>query len=375
MPRLLFEVNDLRVAVYDADRAMRGVSGPIAETGEELGEGWVEVVSGLSYGVAEGEVLAIIGESASGKSLALMGAFGLLSPGARVIGGSVRYRDQVFRPGGTIGEPGQEQSRKERKQSRLSGTVVADYTDRDWARLIGTEVGFIFQNPVGSWTPDHVIGAQAGEALTVHTDLTHEEIEQRVYDALGEVQLPKSPRLFGAFRHQLSRGMAQRAMLAAALTKAPHLMIADEPLNGLDPSVAASIMDLIRAMQRKRGMAMVVVTHDMAAVASLADRVTVLYGGEIVENASVNDIYHHPKHPYTSGLVGSIPGAGNHRLRHIAGEAPRLVDIDHTRCVFADRCGYVTEVCTSSSPPSQAINGATVACHHAASLDLPGLGM
>jgi oligopeptide/dipeptide ABC transporter ATP-binding protein len=151
-------------------------------------------------------------------------------------------------------------------------------------------------------------------------------------------------------------------------------MIADEPLNGLDPSVAASIMDLIRAMQRKRGMAMIVVTHDMAAVASLADRVTVLYGGEIVENASVNDVYHHPKHPYTSGLIGSIPGAGNHRLRFIPGEAPRLVDIDHARCVFADRCGYVTEVCRTSPPPSLTIDGATVACHHAASLDLPGLG-
>jgi oligopeptide/dipeptide ABC transporter ATP-binding protein len=374
MPRQLFEVRDLRVAVYDSERAIHGEPGPTSETGEELGDGWVEVLPGVTYGVDEGEVLAMIGESASGKSLALMGAFGLLAPGARVIGGSVRYRDHIFKPGGSPGDPSKERSRKERKQARLAGTVVADYTDAEWARVVGTEVGFMFQNPVGSWTPDHVIGAQAGEALAAHSDLTPEEIEARVYDALGEVRLPKSPRLFGAYRHQLSRGMAQRAMLAAALTKAPYLMIADEPLNGLDPSVAAAIMELVRDMQHRRGMAMVVVTHDLAAVASLADRVAVLYGGEIVEDAPVNDLYHHPRHPYSDGLVGSIPGVTPGRLRHIPGEAPRLVDIDHARCVFADRCAHVSNICRSDAPRMRTVGASEVACHHADELTLLGIG-
>ena len=231
----------------------------------------------------------------------------------------------------------------------------------------------MFQNPVGSWTPVYQIGVQAGEALDFHADLTQEEIEERVFDALGEVKLPKSKRLFGAYSTQLSRGMAQRAMLAAALTKAPHLLIADEPLNGLDPSVAAAIMDLVRDMQRKRNMAMVVVTHDLAAVASIADRVAVLYGGEIIEEASATDIYHQPKHPYTSGLIGSIPGTGSGRLRHIQGEAPRLVDIDHRLCVFVDRCEYSVNECNHAKPVSGLAETSIVACHRSTELDLPGV--
>lgn len=373
MPRPLFEVDNLRVAVFDQDRSIGHVRGPVTDSGEQLADGWVEVLRGISFSVEEGEVLAMIGESASGKSLALMGGFGLLASGARVIGGVVRYRNHSYRPGGPIDKPASDRSRKERKQARQSGTVVADYNDPDWAGLMGSEVGFMFQNPIGSWTPDHVIGDQAGEALDYHSDLTVEEIEERVFDALGEVKLPKSRRLFGAYRHQLSRGMAQRAMLAAALTKAPHLMIADEPLNGLDPSVGAAIMDLVRDMQRKRNMAMIVVTHDLAAVASLADRVAVLYSGVIVEEASAVDIYHHPKHPYTSGLIGSIPGFTSGRLRHIPGEAPRLTDTDFSRCVFLDRCPYATDVCRETPPLPQTIGETMVVCHHAATLDLPGI--
>lgn len=368
----LFEVRGLRVAVFDQDRAVQGLPGPVADSGEQLGQGWIEVLHGISFGVREGEVLALIGESASGKSLALMGGFSLLSSGARVIGGSVSYKGYDYRPGGQIDKPDSDRSRKERKQSRQAGTVVANYEDDTFAALIGTEVGFMFQNPVGSWTPDHVIGSQAGEALDFHSDLTQEEIEQRVFDALGEVKLPRSRRLFGAYRHQLSRGMAQRAMLAAALTKAPLLMIADEPLNGLDPPVAAAIMDLVKDMQKKRRMAMIVVTHDLAAVASLADRVAVLYSGEIIEEASAAELYHHPKHPYTAGLIGSIPGVTAGRLRNIPGEAPRLTDTDWSRCVFIERCAYASEVC-STPPIAVRIGDTAVACHHAADLHLKGL--
>ena len=373
MPPSLFEVNDLRVAVFDADRAVRDVPGPVTEGGEQLAAGWVEVIPGVSFSVGEGEVLALIGESASGKSLALMGGFGLLAPGARVIGGEVRYAGHAFRPGGVLPDPERKRSRKERKMAGLSGTVVAEYGDDEFARLIGTEVGFVFQNPIGSWTPTLVIGEQSGEALAYHSQLTSEEIEERVFDALGEVRLPKSRRLFNAYSHEMSRGMAQRAMLAAALTKAPRLLIADEPLNGLDPPVAASIMDLIKDMQAKRNMAMVIVTHDLAAVASLADRVAVLYGGEIVEEDSATGTYHHPHHPYTSGLIGSIPGVTPGRLRCIPGEAPRLVDIDHSRCVFVDRCSHATDVCGDVAPPLMSTGDRRVACHHAERLSLPGL--
>ncbi len=373
MSRPLFEVTDLRVAVFDSDRAVRDAPGPITDAGESLAPGWVEVLPGVSYSVQPGEVLALVGESASGKSLALMGGFSLLLPGSRVIGGETRYKDVTFRPGGSLGVSKAKRSRKQRKESAMAGTVVADYHDDAWAYAVGTDIGFIFQDPIGSWTPDHIIGDQAGEALATHSDLTDEEIEERVLDALGEVNLPKSRRLLGAFRHELSRGTAQRAMLAAALTKAPGLLIADEPLNGLDPSVAAAIMDLIKDMQRKRDMAMIVVTHDLAAVAGLADRVAVLYGGEIVEEGSVEEIYHRPKHPYTSGLIGSIPGVTTGRLRYIPGEAPRLVDIERRGCVFADRCDFVSDICRSVPPQTRMLGETAVACHHADRNGLPGI--
>ena len=302
-----------------------------------------------------------------------MGGFGLLAPGARVIGGETRFRDLSFRPGGAPYDPAKTLSRKERKRAKTSGTVMAEFEDDEWARAIGTDVGFLFQNPVGSWTPVKVIGEQSGEAIGYHEDLTQAEIDQRVFDALGEVKLPKSNRLFNAYSNELSRGMAQRAMLAAALTKSPHLLIADEPLNGLDAPVAAAIMDLIIDMRDKRGMAMIVVTHDLAAVARVADRIAVVYGGVIIEEASATDIFHQPKHPYTSGLIGSIPGVTLDRLRSIPGEAPRLVDIDRTGCVFADRCDFVKDVCRTEAPVAARVGASTVACHRATELDLPGV--
>lgn len=379
----LFEVSHLRVAAFDADLAVGSafVAGaetgdlpvPVTDAGESLSQGWVEVLPDMSFSVESGEVLALVGESGSGKSLALMGAFSLLAQGTRVLGGQTRFEDTTFLPGGEVAVSDEKRSRRQRKESRVSGTVVADYSDDNWARTVGTRIGFMFQNPVGSWTPDLVIGEQAGESIAAHSDLTTKEIESRVFDALGEVELPKSRRLFGAFRHELSRGMAQRAMLAAAITKTPSLLIADEPLNGLDPPVAAAIMALIKDMQAKRQMAMIIVTHDLAAVASLADRVAVIYGGIIVEEGPVIEIYHRPKHPYTAGLIGSIPGVRPGRLRSIRGEAPRLVDIDRTKCVFADRCDLATDVCQVSQPETRPIGETMVACHHATQEGLPGI--
>jgi len=378
MSQPLFEVTNLRVAVFDPDRAIAGLPGPVLDSGEELAPGWVEVIPSLSYSVDEGESLAMVGESASGKSLTLMGAFGLLSPGAKVIGGTTRYGELTNQPAGDVRDPAEKLTRKERKEQkrkvRVAGTVMDEHGDEEWAEMMGTDVGFLFQNPIGAWMPVEVIGSQSGEALGYHSDLTAEEIEERVYDALGEVKLPKSSRMFNAFSVELSRGMAQRAMLAAALTKSPSLMIADEPLNGLDAPVAAAIMDLVLDMRDKRRMAMVLVTHDLAAVARVADRIAVVYSGLIIEEASADAIFHRPKHPYTSGLIGSIPGISSDRLRHIPGEAPRLVDTDRTACVFVDRCDFAVDACRASQPPLIEYDGGRVACHRWTELDLPGVG-
>ncbi|MEN8113724.1 MAG: ABC transporter ATP-binding protein [Actinomycetota bacterium] len=374
MSRKLFEVEGLRVAVNDQDAAvLENRQPPTTEHGEQLPFGWVEAVPGASYGVDASETLALIGESSSGKSLMLLGAFGLLPGGTRPLGGTTTYRDVTYQPAGRREEPDRPLRRRERKRLMRAGTVL-ETSDPEWERLVATEVGFLFQNPISSWTPILEIGPQAGEVLDAHTELPREEIEDRVMDALGEVRLPRSQRLFRAFSTQLSRGMGQRAMLAAALVKAPSLLIADEPLSGLDVSVAAAILDLIKDLRDRRGMAMIIVTHDLAVVSRIADRVAVVYGGRIIEQGAVVNVFRTPLHPYTSGLLGSLPALARDRLRPIPGEQPPLPAIQPGRCVFADRCAYADETCLATEPKLSALDTGEVACHHAASLDLPGVG-
>ncbi len=389
MLQRLLEVKNLRIAVNDPEAAVHG-DRPTAfmdatfvgndhiedwQAGQPLPVGWIEVIPGISYGVGAGEVLALIGESASGKSLALLGAFALLSGGARTLGGTVTYDGLTFHPAGSPQMPEAKRKRKrvEKRRRSLAGTVMAEY-DPEWARRVGMEVGFLFQDPIAAWTPTQVIGDQAGEALGIHTDLPVAEIKERVLDTLGEVQLPKSNRFFSAFATDVSRGQGQRAMLAAALVKGPRLLIADEPLTGLDPPVAAAILELIRDMQRKRGMGMILVTHDLATVAGIADRVAVVYAGRIIEHGPVREVFHAPKHPYTSGLLGSIPGIGKGRLRTISGEAHRLTDVPPGRCTFVNRCEFATGQCFASEPSLETIGPSSVACHLASLLDLPGVG-
>lgn len=374
MSQRLFEVEGLRIAINDQSAAVRkDREPPTTIHGEVLPFGWIEAIPAASFGVNASETLAIIGESSSGKSLMLLGAFGLLPSGTRVLGGTVTYRGTTFEPAGHRDEPTQPIRRKESKRLRRAGTVMDD-VDPEWAHLIATEVGFLFQNPISSWTPIIEIGPQAGEVLDVHTDLSDEEIEERVMDALGEVRLPKSKRLFGAFSIELSRGMGQRAMLAAALVKAPKLLIADEPLSGLDVSVAAAILDLLKDLRDRRNMAMIIVTHDLAVASRIADRIAVVYAGRVIEEGAVRSIFKHPTHPYTSGLLGSLPALATGRLRPIPGEQSLLTSVPSGRCVFADRCQFVDEVCLSSEPRLQSIGAGSVACHHAADLDLPGIG-
>lgn len=371
-PRL-FDVEGLKIAVNDQDAAVRADrTPPITAHGEQLPYGWVEAIPGASYGVDSGETLALIGESSSGKSLMLLGAFGLLPGGVRPLAGRTRYRDLEYEPAGRRDEPERPMSRRERKRLMRSGTVL-EVGDPEWERRIATEVGFLFQNPIASWTPILEIGPQAGEVLDEHTELPREEIEERVLDALGEVRLPRSQRLLRAYSTELSRGMGQRAMLAAALVKAPSLLIADEPLSGLDVSVAAAILDLIKDLKDRRGMAMIIVTHDLAVVSRIADRVAVVYGGRVIEVGAVGDVFRNPQHPYTSGLLGSMPALARGRLRPIPGEQPSLPAIPPGRCVFADRCGYVDGVCLAEEPPLRHRDVGEVACHHAERLDLEGI--
>lgn len=303
----------------------------------------VRVIDGVTFAVAPGESLALVGESASGKSLMVMGAIDLLGAGARVTGGTTTFE----------------------------GQVLQDLVDADWRRLVGMGIGVLLQDAIGSWDPLDFMGYQSGEVLMEHTDLTDEEIARRVGDALGEVGLHKG-RHFSAFAHEVSRGQAQRAMLAATLLSAPRLLIADEPLSGLDVTVARAVLDLIDALRTRRGMGLVLVTHDLAVVAAVADRVAVIYGGAIVEQGPVVDLYGRPRHPYTEGLLGSIPALGR-RLVPIEGESPDLWDLP-TGCAFRTRCPYAVDRCRVERPRARAVDRVEVACHRAEELTLLGVG-
>jgi oligopeptide/dipeptide ABC transporter ATP-binding protein len=303
----------------------------------------IVVIDGVSFSIAPGESLALVGESGSGKSLIALGAVDLLPRGARVVGGRTFFE----------------------------GRALQDLEDADWRRLVGMGIGVLFQDAVGAWDPMEILGTQSGEALGTHTEMSDEEIRDRVLDALGEVQLPRRLK-YVSFAHQVSRGQAQRAMLASALLAAPRVLIADEPLSGLDVTVARAVLDLIDDLRRRRGMGLLMVTHDLGVVASVADRVAVVYGGTLVEVAATDVLYHFPKHPYTDGLLGSVPGFARGRLRPIEGDAPELWELPEG-CSFGPRCPYAVDRCRRERPAARPVDGTRVACHLAEDLDLQGI--
>lgn len=371
MPQSIFEVQNLGVAVNDLaaakDRTQEGVM--IEPFGPMLPYGWVDAIVDVSFSVSPGEVLAIVGESGSGKTLSVMGSLGLLSGGAKVSRGTVRFDGTQIRPTQALTK---RRTRRWRRKTRKREQFLEELLDDDWRHIMGTEIGVLFQNAIGGWNPVEIIGAQAGEALDEHTQLTLREIQDRVLDALGEVQLPKESKYL-SFPDELSRGQAQRAMLAAALVKAPRLLVADEPLTGLDAGVAAGILSLIRDMQKKRGMAMIFITHDLAQVASLASRVAIMYGGRIVEIGPVDDVFHHPQHPYTEGLLGALPRPGVDRLAPIDGDVPKITDVPQAACALVPRCSYAVDRCKVELPALAASGIREVACFRTAELELRGV--
>jgi oligopeptide/dipeptide ABC transporter ATP-binding protein len=368
----IFEVHNLAVAVNDADAARRrSQEGVMIEPyGPALPYGWVEAISDVSFSVHSGEVLAIVGESGSGKTLSVMGSLGLLGPGAKVVRGRVLFDGVQIRPTRALEK--KEGKRRKRRGPRKRERFMEELLDDDWRHVMGTEVGVLFQNAIGGWNPVEMIGRQAGEVLDEHTSLTLEEIESRVFDALGEVRLPKASK-FIAFPNELSRGQAQRAMLAAALVKGPRLLVADEPLTGLDVGVAAVIRRLISDMQQKRKMAMIFVTHDLAQVASFADRIAIMYCGRIVETGSVADVFHQPQHPYTEGLLGALPRPGLRRLTPIAGDVPKITDVPSDRCQLIARCRYAEAECEAGLPPLLPTDPGENACVRSDHLQLEGI--
>ncbi len=304
------------------------------------------MVNQLSLEIHAGETLGLVGESGCGKSLTAMSLMGLLPrPQARISGGHIRYQ----------------------------GKPVDIHRAASFRALRSRDIAVIFQDPMTALNPVQTIGRQIDETLRLHCpSLTRKDRQQRCITLLSEVGLPAAKQRLGAYPHQLSGGMRQRVMIAMALAAEPQLLIADEPTTALDVTIQAQIIQLLQRLQREHGMAMLFITHDLALVSQLADRVAVMYAGEIVEINHAASLFKHPKHPYTRGLLAALPAtaaAAKSRLQALPGQVPS-VDAMPGGCRFANRCQYANDQCRAESPLMQAHDdSASVACHHWRTID------
>ncbi|MGW0808317.1 ABC transporter ATP-binding protein [Nonomuraea sp. NPDC002799] len=278
-------------------------------------------VDGLSFSVDEGEVLGIVGESGSGKSVSMMGLLGLIrTPGAEV-SGTVRFR----------------------------GRDLLTLKDREMRSIRGKEIAMIFQDPMTALTPVYTVGWQIAEQLRAHTGLSRGAARRRAVELLDEVGIPAPDKRADAFPHEFSGGMRQRAVIAMALSCDPALLIADEPTTALDVTTQAQILDLLRRLRRDHGSAILMITHDMGVVSEIADHVMVMYGGRAVERGPRQAVFRAPRHPYTWGLLDSVPRVGGHRLRRLP-TIPGTPGASGAGCPFADRCAYRHASCAEAPP-------------------------
>ena len=274
-------------------------------------DGIVRAVDGIDFHVNRGEIMALVGESGCGKSVTSLSIMRLVAPPGRIEAGEVIF----------------------------DGQDLLKIPSGEMRRLRGERIGMIFQQPTSSLNPVYDVGMQVGEVLELHRNLKRRAARDRAAELLRMVGIPDPSRRLDAFPHELSGGMAQRVMIAMALACEPELLIADEPTTALDVTIQAQILDLMRTLQRETGTAIILITHDLGVVAEMADRVAVMYAGEIVEQTDVQTLFDDPKHPYTRGLIGSVPtlGAIKDELAVIPGNVPNLVDLPPA-CRFAPRC-------------------------------------
>lgn len=297
--------------------------------------GVLRAVNGVSLDVAAGEVLGLVGESGAGKSVTGAAIIGLLEPPGRIAGGEVWFK----------------------------GERIDRWPERALRKVRGRHVAMIFQDPLTALNPLYTIGDQLIETIRAHCDLSVGAARQQAVELLSAVGIPAAGQRLNAYPHEFSGGMRQRVVIALALAAGPELVIADEPTTSLDVSVQAQIIDLLRRLCRQKGTAIVLITHDIGVIAETADRVAVMYAGRIVEVGAVRDILDAPRHPYTCGLISSIPSlqARRERLAQIPGVMPRL-DAIPPGCAFHPRCGHSMEICRRERPPRRAVGGHEFEC-------------
>lgn len=287
--------------------------------------GEVKAVRGISFDVNEGEVLGIVGESGSGKSVTSLSIMGLLQYPGRVVDGEIL----------------------------LNGEDILTYSKNQMRRVRGKEIAMIFQDPMTSLNPVYTIGNQIMEMILEHEKMSRREARARAIEMLKLVGIPAAEKRIDSYPHEFSGGMRQRVMIALALSCNPKLLIADEPTTALDVTIQAQILSLIKSLNKQFGMTTMLITHDLGVVATVCDKVAVMYGGLIMEYGTADEIFYHPRHPYTMGLLGSIPhvdGGEKRRLIPIDGTPPDLIN-PPKGCPFSTRCKYCMNVCTREQPP------------------------
>ena len=302
-------------------------------------EGVLRAVTGLSYTVSEGETVAILGESGSGKSVSIEAIMGIIDqPAGRITGGEIRFR----------------------------GTNLLTMPNARRHRINGEHIAMIFQDALAALNPSQTVGTQIGEMFRLHRGIGHREAFRRAIDLMDRVRIPAAAERARSFPHEFSGGMRQRIMIATAIALEPEVLIADEPTTALDVTVQAQIMDLLAELQAERNIGLVLISHDLGVVADVADRVLVMYAGRVMESGPLREVYLSPSHPYSIGLLNSIPGNQDtlDRLQPIEGTPPSPLAIP-PGCPFHPRCPLAIELCRRAVPPLEMLPGTdrVSACH------------
>jgi oligopeptide transport system ATP-binding protein len=300
------------------------------ETTFKTPDGIVHAVNGVSFGLKEGETLGVVGESGCGKSVTMLSVMRLIPnpPGKTIAGKAIFF-----------------------------GQDLLKMSNEEIRHIRGAQISMVFQDPMTSLNPVLTIGHQMEEPLMLHLGMTRHQARERAAELLGMVGIPKASDRLNDFPHQFSGGMRQRVMIAMALSCSPQILIADEPTTALDVTIQAQIIELVKRLRDELGMAVIWITHDLGVVAGLAQRVMVMYGGLIIEEAPVRELYSNPLHPYTLGLIGSLPRVDeteHKRLYSIEGIPPILYDKPNA-CPFSPRCKFAIERCLKENPPLELV--------------------
>lgn len=302
-------------------------------------EGMVEALDGVNLDIKKGEIHGLVGETGCGKSVTSLTILGLLDNNARIKAGEVNYKGQDLL----------KMSQKELKKE-----------------IRGKEISMIFQDPSSSLNPVYTSGEQVREAVQLHRTKETEKARKMVIEEFDKVKLPDPENIYGKYPHQLSGGMKQRVMISMMLACNSDLIVADEPTTALDVSIQAQFLKVLKDLQQELDLSMLYITHDMAVISEICDRVSVMYAGQIVESGTVHDIFKNPKHPYTRGLINSVPGIKQdiEDFVTIEGTVPRLIN-PPSGCRFHPRCQYATDKCENEKPRTRKIQGDhSAACHH-----------